>query len=56
MVPAREVGGDLYDIVELGDSRVMISIGDVCGKGIPASLFMAVTQTVMRLMIRSIRT
>jgi serine phosphatase RsbU (regulator of sigma subunit) len=53
MIPAREVGGDLYDIVELDENRVMITIGDVCGKGFPASLFMAITQTVMRLVIRS---
>src|SRR5215469_184726 len=52
MMPAREVGGDLYDIVALDAGRVMISIGDVCGKGIPASLFMAMTQTVMRLVVR----
>jgi phosphoserine phosphatase RsbU/P len=53
MIPAREVGGDLYDVVELGENRVVISIGDVCGKGVPAALFMAVTQTVMRLLVRS---
>jgi sigma-B regulation protein RsbU (phosphoserine phosphatase) len=53
MIPVREVGGDLYDIVELDGNRVVITIGDVCGKGIPASLFMAVTQTVMRLVVRS---
>ncbi|HEY2135795.1 MAG TPA: SpoIIE family protein phosphatase [Xanthobacteraceae bacterium] len=52
MIPAREVGGDLYDIVALDGDRVMISIGDVCGKGVPASLFMAITQTVMRLVVR----
>jgi serine phosphatase RsbU (regulator of sigma subunit) len=53
MIPAREVGGDLYDIVKLDEHRVMITIGDVCGKGVPASLFMAITQTVMRLGVRS---
>jgi phosphoserine phosphatase RsbU/P len=53
MMPAREVGGDLYDLVDLGDNKVLLTIGDVCGKGIPASLFMAVTQTVVRLTIRS---
>src|SRR5262249_48298493 len=52
MVPAKEVGGDLYDIARLDESRLMISIGDVCGKGIPASLFMAITQTVTRLVVR----
>jgi serine phosphatase RsbU (regulator of sigma subunit) len=53
MIPAREVGGDLYDILKPDENRVVITIGDVCGKGIPASLFMAITQTVMRLVVRS---
>ena len=53
MIPAREVGGDLYDIVKLDGNQVVITIGDVCGKGVPASLFMAMTQTVMRLVVRS---
>ena len=53
MTPAREVGGDLYDVVKLDENRVIITIGDVCGKGVPASLFMAITQTVMRLVVRS---
>src|SRR5262249_55480664 len=52
MTPAREVGGDLYDIVRLDEKRVLLSIGDVCGKGIPAALFMAITQAVMRLAVR----
>lgn len=55
MKPAREVGGDLYDFFALDNDRVVVTIGDVCGKGVPASLFMAVTQTVMRLAIRSSR-
>jgi serine phosphatase RsbU (regulator of sigma subunit) len=53
MVPAREVGGDLYDVVRLDGNRVVVTIGDVCGKGVPASLFMAITQTIMRLVVRS---
>ena len=53
MIPAREVGGDLYDIVNLDENRIVITIGDVCGKGVPASLFMAISQTVMRLVVRS---
>jgi len=53
MKAAREVGGDLYAVVELGHGRVAITIGDVCGKGVPAALFMAVTQTVMRLVVRT---
>ena len=53
MIPAREVGGDLYDIVKLDGNRLVVTIGDVCGKGVPASLFMAISQTVMRLVVRA---
>ncbi len=45
---AREVGGDLYDFFLLDDERLAIAVGDVAGKGVPASLFMAVTITLMR--------
>ncbi|MBI5123994.1 MAG: CHASE2 domain-containing protein, partial [Candidatus Omnitrophica bacterium] len=38
---ARQVGGDLYDFFDFGDKRFGVMIGDVSGKGIPASLFMA---------------
>jgi serine phosphatase RsbU (regulator of sigma subunit) len=48
MRPARDVGGDLYDFFALDDHRVVVIMGDVCGKGIPASLFMAVTMTTLR--------
>jgi CHASE2 domain-containing sensor protein len=41
MLTARQVGGDLYDFVDLEPGRFGIMIGDVSGKGIPASLFMA---------------
>jgi serine phosphatase RsbU (regulator of sigma subunit) len=46
--PAREVGGDFYDFFQLDADRVALVIGDVCGKGIPASIFMAVVVTVLR--------
>jgi phosphoserine phosphatase RsbU/P len=52
MKPAREIGGDLYDIFPLDNDRLVVTIGDISGKGVPASLFMAVTQTVMRLVVR----
>ena len=45
---AREVGGDLYDFFLLDDNLLCFAIGDVSGKGIPASLFMAVTRTLLR--------
>src|SRR3989442_8467651 len=46
--PAREVGGDFYDFFLIGDHHLWIAIGDVSGKGVPASLFMAVTKTLLR--------
>ena len=48
MHTAKEVGGDFYDFFPLDEDRVGIVIGDVVGKGVPASLFMAVTRTVIR--------
>jgi sigma-B regulation protein RsbU (phosphoserine phosphatase) len=48
MRPAREVGGDFYDFFMLDTDHLAIAIGDICGKGIAASLFMAVVVTVLR--------
>lgn len=50
--PAREVGGDLYEVLRLPDGRLLVAVGDVSGKGIPASLFMAVSTTLLRSMAR----
>jgi len=47
MRPAREVGGDLYDFVFIDPTHLFFAIGDVSGKGIPASLFMATAKTLM---------
>jgi sigma-B regulation protein RsbU (phosphoserine phosphatase) len=52
MRPAREIGGDFYDFFTIGDDRLGIVIGDVSGKGVPASLFMAMTRTIIRLVAR----
>lgn len=46
--PAREVGGDFYDFFFVDEDRLCFVIGDVSGKGVPASLFMAVTKTLIK--------
>jgi sigma-B regulation protein RsbU (phosphoserine phosphatase) len=46
--PARQVGGDLYEVLRAADDRVVVALGDVSGKGIPAALFMAVAVTILR--------
>ncbi len=51
---AHEVGGDLYDFTLLDDNRLYICIGDVSGKGVPASLFMAVGKTLLKSTIQTI--
>jgi len=47
LVPAHEVGGDLYDF-HIRDEKLFFCIGDVSGKGVPASLVMAITRTLFR--------
>jgi len=48
MVPAREVGGDLYDFFKLDANRLFLLVGDVAGKGLSASMFMAVTKALYK--------
>ena len=48
MRPAREVGGDFYEYFMIDDDRLAFAIGDICGKGVPASLFMSIVVTVLR--------
>jgi sigma-B regulation protein RsbU (phosphoserine phosphatase) len=49
------VGGDLYEVLRTEDGRVVVLLGDVSGKGIPAALFMAVTMTLVRTLGRQFR-
>ena len=53
--PAKKVGGDLYEVLRADDDRVVVAVGDVSGKGIPAALFMAVAVTVLRTLARHIQ-
>ena len=46
--PARSVGGDFYDFIQLPDGRVMFVVGDVTDKGVPAALVMASTHALLR--------
>jgi sigma-B regulation protein RsbU (phosphoserine phosphatase) len=50
--PAQKVGGDLYEVLRASEDRLVIALGDVSGKGIPAALFMAVVVTVLRTLAR----
>jgi serine phosphatase RsbU (regulator of sigma subunit) len=46
--PARQVGGDFYDVIALEDGRIGVAIGDVSDKGVPAALYMATTRSLLR--------
>src|SRR5262249_27014408 len=48
MRPARQVGGDFYDAFYMEAGRLAVVMGDVCGKGMPAALYMARTMTLLR--------
>jgi phosphoserine phosphatase RsbU/P len=52
MTPARNVGGDFFDLIRLEDGRIAFGVGDVCGKGVPAALFMGITKTLIRINLR----
>ncbi len=48
MEPAREIGGDFFDVVDFGGGRIGLTIADVSGKGVPAALFMMSSRTLMK--------
>jgi putative ABC transport system permease protein len=50
-VPARSVGGDFYDFIDLGNHRVGIALADIAGKGVAAALIMAVVQASLRMVV-----
>jgi len=52
MTPAREVGGDLFDVLLVDDNQLYFCVGDVSGKGVPASLFMSQSIRLFRAMAK----
>jgi len=48
MNAAKDVGGDFYDFFRIDEDRIGLVIADVCGKGVPAAIFMAVSRTIIR--------
>lgn len=48
LMPARSVGGDLFDFIPLSSRRLGVVIGDVSDKGVPAAIFMALTYSLLR--------
>lgn len=48
IVPCKEVGGDFFDIINLGMDRFAVVVGDVSGKGVPAAMMMATCSTLIR--------
>ena len=53
MQPADSVGGDYYDIIDLGEGRIAFVVADVAGHGLPAALLMALLQGSLRSLISS---
>jgi phosphoserine phosphatase RsbU/P len=48
MIPAKDIGGDFFDFFPIDERTIAVAVGDVAGKGVPAALLMAVTQTLVR--------
>lgn len=55
LIPARAVGGDLYDVIALPDARFFVGVGDVSDKGIPAALFMSRAVTLAKTLVPKTR-
>jgi phosphoserine phosphatase RsbU/P len=54
--PARQVGGDFYDIFDLGNDQLGLVVADVSDKGMPAALYMTVTRTLIRASLQTYHT
>ena len=55
MLPAKEVGGVFYDFFKIDNDHLCVVVGDVSGKGVPASLFMMVSRIILRTMMKNLK-
>ena len=55
IMPAKEVGGDFYDFFKIDNDHLCVVVGDVSGKGVPASLFMMVSRIILRTMAKNLK-
>ncbi len=46
-IPAKHIGGDFFDVLNLDDGRLLVVLGDVSGKGMPAAILMAITRMII---------
>lgn len=53
MIPAMQVGGDYYDLIEISDTKLFVAVADVSGKGLSASLYMTKLQTMIQMVCKS---
>ncbi len=53
MIPAMQVGGDYYDLIEVSDTKLFVAVADVSGKGLSASLYMTKLQTMIQMVCKS---
>lgn len=54
MIPAMQVGGDYFDLIQISDTKLFVAVGDVSGKGLSASLYMTKLQTMVQLACNNI--
>lgn len=53
MIPAMQVGGDYYDLIEISDTKLFVAVADVSGKGLSASLYMTKLQTMVQMVCKN---